>query len=170
MQLVLLALLLTGPTLLLTLLGRRRPSLATPPALRARAGVSLLFAFTGFGHFLQTDAMAAMLPPAIPYRHELIYLSGVLELLGAVGVWLPPLTRLTGLCLIAMLVGVLPSNVYAAYAHVAFGGHETGPAYLLVRVPFQALVIWWVYLATLRPVGATARTRPPERAAVGGTN
>jgi uncharacterized membrane protein len=170
MQLALLALILTAPYPMLTLLGRWRPALATPPAVRARVGVSLFFAFTGVGHFLQTDAMAAMLPPAVPYRTELIYVTGVLELLGAAGIWLPRLSRPTGLCLIAMLIGMLPSNVYAAFAHVPFGGHEAGPAYLLVRVPFQALVIYWVYLATLRPTGAVARTRPPERAAVGGTN
>lgn len=67
--------------------------------------------------------MAAMLPPAIPSRVELIYLTGVLELLGALGVWIPGLMRLTGVCLILMLVGILPANIYSAINHVEFGGH-----------------------------------------------
>lgn len=92
--------------------------------------------------------MAAMLPPSTPYRTALIYITGVLELLGAIGIWIPRLVRLTGICLIMMLVGILPANIYAAINHVDFGGHAAGPAYLLLRVPFQLFLIWWTYFAT----------------------
>jgi uncharacterized membrane protein len=47
-----------------------------------------------------------------------------------------------------MLVAVLPANVYSAFNHVEFGGHQHGPLYLLVRVPFQLLVMAWIYFAT----------------------
>jgi uncharacterized membrane protein len=92
--------------------------------------------------------MAAMVPPSIPYRIELIYLTGVFELLGAIVAWIPRLTRLTGFLLILMLIGLLPANIYSAINRVDFGGHGAGPAYLLVRVPFQLFVIWWTYFAT----------------------
>jgi uncharacterized membrane protein len=92
--------------------------------------------------------MAEMIPPFIPYRVELIYLTGVLELLGAIGVWIPRLVRITGLLLIIMLIGLLPANIYSALNRVEYGGHGAGPAYLLVRVPFQLFVIWWTYFAT----------------------
>lgn len=58
------------------------------------------------------------------------------------------MAKLTGACLVAMLVAVLPSNIYSAFAHVPFGGHDAGPVYLLVRIPFQILLIGWVYKAT----------------------
>ncbi len=150
MQLLFLLLLLVGPYLILTAAGRAVGVLRIPPAARARVGLTLFFLFTGVGHFVRTREMAEMLPPSVPYRVELIYLTGVLELLGAAGVWVPGLTRLAGLCLILMLVAVLPANVYAAVQRVEFGGHGAGPAYLLVRVPFQIFVIWWTYLATGR--------------------
>lgn len=89
-----------------------------------------------------------MLPPAVAFRIELIYFTGVLELLGAVGVWIPGLTRLTGLLLILMLIGILPANIYSAINRIEFGGHGAGPAYLLIRIPFQLIVIWWTYFAT----------------------
>lgn len=92
--------------------------------------------------------MAAMLPPSIPARTVLIYVTGVLELLGAIGIWVPSLMRLTGILLILMLIGVLPANIYSAFNQVKFGGHEAGPAYLLIRIPFQFLVIWWTWFAT----------------------
>ena len=92
--------------------------------------------------------MAAMLPPSVPYRVELIYLTGVFELLGAVGIWIPGLMKITGVCLILMMLAVLPANIYSAFNYVEFGGHQYGPIYLLVRVPFQLFVIAWIYVAT----------------------
>lgn len=121
MQLLFLLLLLVGPYALLTLAGRRAGALRLSRPARARVGLSLFFAFTALGHFVRTEGMAAMLPPSVPYRLELIYLTGVFELLGAVCVWVPRLRRLTGVCLIVLLFCVLPANVYAALARVGFG-------------------------------------------------
>jgi len=148
MQLLFLFLLLVAPYVVLTLAGRLVNGLEIAPATRARAGLTLFFLFTSIGHFIRTEGMALMLPAAVPYRVELIYLTGILEMLGAIGVWLPRLRRLTGLCLILMLVGILPANIYSAINRIDFGGHGAGPAYLLVRVPFQLFVIWWTYYAT----------------------
>ena len=148
MTLVALFLLLIFPYLILTLLGKLFPRFQLAPATRARAGVSLFFAFSAIGHFVRTAAMAEMLPPSIPYRIELIYITGIFELLGAIGVWIPRLTKLTGFLLIVMLVGLLPANIYSAFNRVEFGGHGAGPSYLLVRIPFQLFAIWWTYFAT----------------------
>ena len=148
MQLFLLLLLLTGPFAVLTLLSYLSPRFNLRLSTRARIGLSLFFLFTGIGHFIRTAPMVAMLPSSIPYRVELIYLTGVFELLGAVGVWIPKLMKITGVCLILMMLAVLPANVYSAFNHVEFGGHEYGPIYLLLRVPFQLFVIAWIYVAT----------------------
>jgi len=148
MQLLFLFLLLVAPFLLLTLAGRWITALQLAPTTRGRIGLTLFFALAGLGHFFRTEMMSQMLPPSVPYRIELIYLTGILELLGAAGVWIPRLMRLTGLCLILMLLAVLPANIYSAINRVSFGGHESGPVYLLVRVPFQLLLIWWAYWST----------------------
>ena len=153
MQLLFLLLLLTGPYLVLTLAERWMSGFTVAPPTRGRIGLTLFFLFTGIGHFLQTDAMAQMLPPFVPFRRELIYITGIFEWLGAVGLWIPRLITTTGVCLIVMLIGVLPSNIYSALNYVDFGGHELGPAYLLVRVPFQLFVIWWIYKAAVQKRG-----------------
>lgn len=148
MQLLFLLLLLVAPYLILTLAGRLKIGPKIAPATRARVGLTLFFLFTSLGHFVKTAEMASMVPPSIPYRVGLIYLTGIFELLGAIGVWIPRVMRLVGLCLILMLVGLLPANIYSAINRVEFGGHGAGPAYLLVRIPFQLFVIWWTYVAT----------------------
>lgn len=148
MTLLALILLLITPYLVLTVLGRWNATFRVPAPTRAKVGLSLFFLFTAIGHFIRTEEMAAMLPASAPYRVELIYITGILELLGAIGVWIPRLSKLTGFLLILMLIGILPANIYSAVNRVDFGGHGAGPAYLLVRIPFQLFVIWWTYFAT----------------------
>ena len=148
MQLLFLVLILLAPYVILSFAGRVNETLRFDRRVRARVALSIFFAFTGVGHFVRTDALASMLPPTVPYRYELVYLTGVLEFLGAVAVWIPQLRKLAGVCLIIMLIGFLPANIYGALQRIDFGGHELGPIYLLARVPVQFLLIAWTYFAT----------------------
>jgi uncharacterized membrane protein len=156
MQLLLLVLILLGPYALLWLAGAGSPALRLDHRIRARVALSIFFAFTGIGHFIKTDALVSMMPAALPYRLELVYLTGIFELLGAAGIWVRQVRKLTGWCLIVMLVAFLPVNIYAALQRIGFGGHELGPLYLLARVPVQLLLIAWTWFATEPP----ARRRP----------
>jgi uncharacterized membrane protein len=121
---------------------------------RGRVSVALLFLFTGLGHFVNPGPMADMLPSWVPGRAPLVYVTGLLEWAGAIGLLVPRYSRLAGTCLLAFLVAVFPANVYAALNNVAMGGHEMGPAYLLVRGPFQLALMWWTYHFAVRsPAG-----------------
>lgn len=140
--------LLVGPFIILTILQKVAPDTHVSNGTKARLGVTFMFFFTGFGHFVQTTAMAKMIPELFSYREQLIFLGGFPELFGALFIWAPKLRKLSGVFLIAMLLGLLPFNIYAAFHHVPFGGHEAGPMYLLVRIPFQFLAMWWVYNAS----------------------
>lgn len=121
-----------------------------------RLGVSLFFLVTGAAHFVLTSSMALMLPPWVPRREDLIFFTGFLELAGAVGIWIPRFQKITGWALIAMLVAILPSNIYSAFARVPFGGHDMGPRYLLFRIPFQAILIAWIHWSAIQ----SARSAP----------
>ncbi len=126
---------------------------------RGRIGVSLVFAFAALGHFIKTAAMTQMLPAWVPMRVPLIYLTGVFELLGAVAILITPLSRHVGLALCAYLLLILPSNIYAAFERVDFGGHGAGPIYLLVRIPLQLLLIGWIYWFAVRQHEGVAISR-----------
>jgi len=118
--------------------------------LRGRIGVALVFAFTGVGHFIKTSAMIQMLPASVPMRLQIVYASGVLELLASVAILIPSASRHTGILLCIFLLLILPSNIYAAVQRVDFGGHGAGPTYLLVRVPLQLFLVGWIYWFAIR--------------------
>lgn len=116
----------------------------------AAIGLALLFIFTGSGHFTGTESMAQMLPPRIPERVFLVYLTGVLEFAIAVGFLVQKWRRATGWLAAAVLVLFFPVNIYAAIHHLPIGGHAWGPVYLLIRAPLQTMILLWIYWFTIR--------------------
>ena len=104
----------------------------------------MLFIFTGIGHFIKTEDMALMLGMNSPAVHYLVWVTGIIEVAGALAIWHPAIRRRVAMGFIFMLVGFIPCNVYAALNRVPFGGHELGPIYLIIRLPLQVLLIWWV--------------------------
>ena len=63
------------------------------------------------------EEMAQLLPAWIPLRMDLIAVTGVLEIFGALGLLIPGLARLASFALILFLLGVLPANIYGALNH-----------------------------------------------------
>lgn len=116
-------------------------------------GLGILFVFTGIGHFVETAPMSEMLPPWVPGRVPLVYLTGILEFAIAAGFFLPKTRRMAGWAAAAVLLLFFPANIYAAIHHVPMGGHAWGPVYLLIRAPLQIIILLWVYWFTIRRPG-----------------
>jgi uncharacterized membrane protein len=69
----------------------------------------------------------------------MVYIAGVLELLGAAGLLLSKFRAITGLCLIALLIVMFPANMRAAFNRLELGGRTATPLWL--RAPMQLLFI-----------------------------
>lgn len=139
-------------------LSGRRPASSSAGA----AGLGLLFVFTGIGHFVQTEAMVAMLPPWVPQRAALVYLTGLAEFVVAVGFFLPSWRRAAGWAAAVMLVGFFPANIYAAFQFAPMGGHAWGPVYLWIRAPLQLAILAWLgWFVLMQPLSSH---RSPHRA------
>lgn len=87
-------------------------------ALSGRIAMSAMLVLTAVGHFLFTRGMAMMLPDFIPYRIELVYLTGFIELAAAIGLLLPKYSKTTAWLLIIFFIVLLPANIYAAIHRV----------------------------------------------------
>jgi uncharacterized membrane protein len=129
----------------------------------AAVGLGILFIFTGIGHFIETEPMAQMLPPWVPERMLLVYLTGGLEFAIAVGFLLPKWRRFTGCVGAVILMLFFPANIYAAINHVPMGGHTWGPVYLLIRAPLQGIILWWVYWFTIKQPNRALNTGAQQR-------
>jgi|SRR5450631_3368116 uncharacterized membrane protein len=65
-------------------------------------------------HFFRTDASASMIPPAFPMPHLLVLITGVLEIVGAIGLFVPTFRRRAALWIAILMTAVFPANVYVA--------------------------------------------------------
>jgi uncharacterized membrane protein len=119
-------------------------ALASWPAA-TRYGLALMLFFTASAHFTRMkEDLVRMTPPWVPRPEAVVTLTGICEILGAVGILVPNLQRLAGLALIVMFVCLLPANVYAARAGLTLRGKPVTPLWL--RVPMHLVFIgltWW---------------------------
>lgn len=115
-----------------------------------RVAMASMLVATGIAHFTGTDQMIAMMPDAMPAKRELVYFTGVCELLAVPGLLLRKTSRLTSVVLIVFFVLILPANIIGSIKGVNFGGMEHGTLYLLFRIPLQIFFIWWCYYFGLR--------------------
>jgi uncharacterized membrane protein len=110
-----------------------------------RIALVLTFLFTGATHFsgVKND-YAAMIPSPFPKSLWLIYLTGVLEIAGAIGLLLARVRKVAGVCLIVLLVALFPANVNAALNDIPFRGQPPTSLWLrgLIQLFFVAM-IWW---------------------------
>ena len=121
--------------------------------LSGRIAMSVMLVFTAIGHFVFTKGMSMMIPQFIPFKESFVYLTGIFEVLLAIGLLIPKLKVLSGCTLIIFLLLMLPANIYASINNVnyqkgTFDGN--GLTYLWFRIPLQILFIIWTYISTTR--------------------
>jgi uncharacterized membrane protein len=113
----------------------------------ARIVLALLFIAAGLFHFLIPHTYVAIMPSYLPAPLALVYVSGLCEMLGGVGLLFnPPLRRIAAWGLVALLIAVFPANLNMALHPANF---PAIPAWTLwLRLPLQLPLIWWAWLYT----------------------
>jgi uncharacterized membrane protein len=111
----------------------------------AACALAVMFLFTASAHFTRTKKdLIAMVPSVFPRPELLVSTTGVLEVLGAVGLLVPATRSLAGTGLILLLVAMFPANVAAARKGVPLRGKPPTP--LPLRLFLQLVFIgttWW---------------------------
>jgi uncharacterized membrane protein len=100
--------------------------------------VFLWFFIGGVAHFAATEMEMKIMPPYIPWPRAAVLVSGVFELLGAMGLLIPRFRAAAGCGLFLLTLAVTPANVYMLERADLF----KVPYWLLVvRLPVQAALL-----------------------------
>lgn len=105
----------------------------------ARCVVGSFFVYVGVLHFVTPDVFVAIVPPYLPAALALVYISGVFELLGGVGLLVPKTRRAAAWGLLALLVAVYPANIHMLVNEIYLKGMAHEKWILWARMPFQFL-------------------------------
>ncbi len=109
-------------------------------------GLGLLFIAAGVNHFINPDFYLEMMPPYLPWHFELVILSGVLEVVAGLGVFVVRFRKASGLFMILIMIGVFPANLHMALNPADFA--EVPVWFLYFRLPLQGVLMWWAWVAT----------------------
>lgn len=142
---------LVSALLIARVLGARRFPSLNSWAAATRVGLAAMFVFTGAAHFVPAvrEVMMRMLPSRLPNPSLIISLTGICEILGAIGLLVPRARRAAAWALIVFLVAVFPANARAARQHMMIAGQPATP--LARRAAMQLVLIGLVWWAAARP-------------------
>tara|TARA_B100000900_G_scaffold175704_1_gene149061 strand:- start:105 stop:437 length:333 start_codon:yes stop_codon:yes gene_type:complete len=106
--------------------------------------MSIFYVGVGIDHFRRPEWYAKIVPPFLPYKLELVLISGLAEVILGFMLLYPKMRFFAGNGLILLLVLVYPANIYLAYTNGA--ALDTSPLVAWGRLPFQFVFIGMAYL------------------------
>lgn len=112
--------------------------------------LAALFIVSGVLHLTAPRIYLDVMPPYLPHPLALVYISGIAEIAGGIGILIPRVRMAAGLGLIVMLFAILPANVQMLINYRARGVVWWGEMLLWLRLPLQFVLMGWVWHSTRR--------------------
>ena len=120
--------------------------------------LAVVMVAAGVNHFISPAPYVAMMPSVLPAPLTLVYISGIAEIAGGLGL-IPRATRkLAAWGLIALFVAVLPANINMAINELPLGTQTVPTWALWARLPLQIVLIAWAYWFTRDAGNKPSRT------------
>ena len=115
----------------------------------------------GTTHFTNPEPFVRIIPAWLPAPLWLVWISGVFEIAGGIGVVIPRTRRIAVWGLIALYVAVFPANLNMAIHEIQLNPQDPIPVWAMwLRLPFQILFIAWAYVFT-KPLESPPSPAPP---------
>ena len=106
------------------------------------------FILVGIAHFRNPQIFVEIVPPFLPFPLFLVYLTGVMEIAGGIGIIHPASRVLAGRLLVLFLIAVFPANLYMWFSDVPFNGNLlTTPQHVLRLVVQIGLILAALFLS-----------------------
>ncbi|MCU0454466.1 MAG: DoxX family protein [Bacteroidetes bacterium] len=112
-----------------------------------RIGFALFFVAAGLNHFITPEwYLANQMPPWVPFPLAMLYLTGIAEIAGGIGLLIRPVRQWAMWGLLLLLLGIFPANVHMFLEAIVQNGWSSTTVGLLLRLPLQAVfmyAVWW---------------------------
>ena len=121
--------------------------------LSGRIAFAFMLLFTAIGHFVFTNGMSKMIPEIVPNKTFIVYATGILEVLFAIGLLIPKYQKHVAIVIVIFLLLMIPANIKAASNNLNYQTGEQngyGLNYLWFRIPLQLFFILWVLFFTFK--------------------
>ena len=106
---------------------------------------SIFYVIVGIKHFIEPEYFLSIVPPYLPYHLELVYISGLFEILFGLIILFPKYRYYGAIGLILLLIAVFPANIYLAQSKEAQEAIGATQEIATWRLPIQGVLIWIAY-------------------------
>ena len=106
---------------------------------------SIFYVIVGIKHFIDPEYFLTIVPPYLPYHLELVYISGLFEVLFGLLILFPKYRYYGAIGLLLLLVAVFPANIYLAQSKEAQEAIGATQQIATWRLPIQGVLIWIAY-------------------------
>ena len=107
--------------------------------------MSFMYVFIGIRHFIDPQYFLHIVPPQLPFKLFLVYISGLIEIIGGVAILNSKTRRKGAFLLVFLLLIVFPANIYLYVSEVPQNLLEITKTDALIRMPFQIPLIILAY-------------------------
>ncbi|OUS23665.1 hypothetical protein A9Q99_26850 [Gammaproteobacteria bacterium 45_16_T64] len=114
-----------------------------------KIGLGIVFVWFfggGVGHFITPEFFVSIMPTYLPYHYAAVYISGVFEILGALGILLTPWRQAAGNGLFLLTIAVTPVNIHMWLNPELFP--EVPPEALSIRLVVQVMLLICIWKST----------------------
>ena len=108
--------------------------------------MSCFYIYVGVKHFIDPNWFINIVPPYLSWHLELVYLSGLFEIILGLLLLIPKTRKLAAYGLIALLIAVYPANIYLAFNELPqkmIGISSFAASW--IRLPIQFIFIGLAY-------------------------
>ena len=106
--------------------------------------MSCILCLAGFAHFVFPEIFLPAMPPYLPVHLELIYLTGALELIFAIGIFIRKTRKISATLLMLYFIAILPAHIHVSINRIEMFG-ITNKFLLWTRTVFQSFFIYWAW-------------------------
>ena len=103
--------------------------------------MSIMYIFIGIRHFTDPQYFLDIVPPQLPSKLFLVYLTGLIEVVGGAAILAPRTRKAGAYLLIFLLVSVFPANIYLYVSETPQSLIGISKMDALIRMPFQIPLI-----------------------------
>jgi uncharacterized membrane protein len=115
---------------------------------KLRIILAICIIVVGVMHFVVSDSFVKIVPDYLPYHLGLVYISGFFEILGGIGILVPPVSQAAAWGLLILFIAVFPANINMAVNAIDLPYIPDSSLLRWGRLPLQAVLIAWAWWYT----------------------